>query len=79
MTDYQKLQELYSELNEMLNPDNASDALSANDAKDMFYLTLEYNSLVEEFNKSSKNDAEVRTALAGMIQIKSSAVQILKY
>jgi len=77
--DYQKLQGLYSELNEMLNPENASDDLSASDATKMFYLTLEYNSLVEEFNKSSKNDAEVRTALAGMTKIKSSAVQILKY
>jgi len=77
MSDYEKMKGLYSELNQLLAPDKAPDHLSANDATNMFYLTLEYNALVDEFNSSPKTDREVSKALEGMLKIKSSAKMIL--
>jgi len=77
MSDYEKMRGLYTELNQLLDPAKAPAHLSASDATDMFYLALEYNSLVDEFNSSLKTDREVSKLLEGMLKIKSSAKKIL--
>ena len=78
MTDVKDFQKKYKELNALLDPNKASDSLTATDYNELCILCLRMDAVVRDLKNTDQKNKNIKSAINALNEIEYNANKILK-